>query len=88
MYKFCQFTLHSFEAKTRNASSVVIACCYLSLNRTATCKQHTDEGRPSCSTCGEFTIEQSACGRATAALGTEACEGETRENLFLVSLQD
>lgn len=44
MYRFCQFTLHSFEANNRNASSVVTACCYLSLNRTATCKQHTDGG--------------------------------------------
>lgn len=54
----------------------------------ATCKQHTDEERSSRSTDGESVLEQTPPGRAGAALGSEACEGETGEKLFLFSLQD
>lgn len=54
----------------------------------ATCKQHTDEERSSRGTDGESILEQTPPGRAGAALGSEACEGETGEKPFLLSLQD
>lgn len=54
----------------------------------ATCKQRADEERSSRSTDGESILEQTPPGGAGAALGSQACEGETGEKLFLFSLQD
>lgn len=81
------FMFFGSQRSQKKAGGVEIMQRYLSVNSW----QHvynTDEERSSCSTDGESILEQTPPGRAGAALGSEACEGETGEKLFLFSLQD